>query len=289
MGGRLIFRMVVCLVSLLVSIWLLLPTLLGKEVQDTLQAAADREKLEDPPPLAEPFPWWVDWLPNKKVNLGLDLQGGIDLTLDVDVDEAVRSTVQRDVGPLRQLAERDGVKLADVKRNKKEPGLLVAPEAGVTLDQVSTVLRGRFPGYLYDHTESIDGKDYFVFRMSDERQAEIAKNAVTQALETIRNRIDETGVKEPSITQKGNRGIDVQLPGATNVQQAQEAVGTTARLEFMLVDEEADFTRIRSGIGEAEKAMPPDQFIDDVALDEWLHTNGYLAQDRRLQIGRAHV
>ncbi len=282
MEGGLVTRLVVCAGAVLASTWLLLPTLLGKDVQDTLEQAAVRAAMEEPPELAEPMPWWVDWLPNKKVSLGLDLQGGIDLTLEVETDEAVLSTVQRDVIPVQQMAEKDGIKLTGVKRDRRQPALLIVAAEGVELAAVQGFLAKRFAAYAYDHSETIDGVSYLVFPMREEERQAVARAAVDQALETIRNRIDETGVKEPSITRKGERGIAVQLPGESDVEQAVAAVGTTARLEFMLVDEDADLTRVQQGLDAANAALPAADYLDDRVLSDWLQQNGYLPDARKL-------
>ena len=282
MEGGLVARLAVCVVAVLGSAWVLTPTFLGKDVQDMLEARAIRETMEEPIEPATPDPSWLAWLPNLKVNLGLDLQGGIDLTLDVEVEEAVLSSVQRDVGPIKQLAETKKVALADVRRDRKSPAMLIQAGEGTTLEQVKTLLQQGFGGYAYLNTRDVDGRPYMVFGLTETAQKEIAKNAVDQALETIRNRIDETGVKEPSITKKGDRSIDVQLPGETNVEQAVEAVGTTAQLAFMLVDEEADLAAMEAGVKAAQAALPPADYADDGALSEWLVDNGHLKQGERL-------
>lgn len=290
MEAGLVARVVTVVAAVLTSLWLLTPTLMGREAQDLLEAAAAREKLgEDAPPPPQPDPWWVSMLPNKKVNLGLDLQGGIDLTLDVDTDEAVLSTIARDVGPVKTVAERDGVKLEDVRRARRAAELLIAPAAGTGLEPVQNLLRTNFPAYRYDRSETVDGRNYLVFEMTDEARSSVATRAVQQALETIRNRIDETGVKEPSITLKGDRGIDVQLPGESDVEQAVAAVGTTARLEFSLVDEQADMNRAQQGIEAARAALPPEDLQDDRRLSEWMVDNGWLGADRKLMWEYAEV
>ncbi|MES2641812.1 MAG: protein translocase subunit SecD [Myxococcota bacterium] len=288
MEGGLIARLVACVAAVLLAVWLLLPTILNSEafigpsVKANLELEAERAKMEEPPPLEKPFPAYVDWLPNLFVNLGLDLQGGIDLTLTVEADQAVLATVQRDVVPVKTAAEKDGVKLADVKRDRRRPALLILPGEGVGLDSVQSFLRKRFSAYAYDHTETIEGKDWLVFGLTEQSQDEIAKNAVDQALETIRNRIDETGVKEPSITRKGERDIAIQLPGETDVEKAVAIVGQTARLEFMLVDEQADPTALEAGLAAAQAALSAEDYADDRRLSEWLTDNGHLAPGRLL-------
>ncbi len=282
MEAGLATRLALVFTAIVGSGWILAPTFMGKDAQAKIELAAERAKMEEPPALEAPLPWWVDWLPNKKVNLGLDLQGGIDLTLEVETDEAVLSTVQRDVAPVKQTAERDGLKLDDVRRDRRRPSLLIDPGEGVGLEEVQTFLRKRYPAYAYEHSDTVDGKEYLVFGMTEEARKAVADSAVNQALETIRNRIDETGVKEPSITRKGERGIDVQLPGETDVEQAVAAVGTTARLEFLLVDEEADMAAVDQGLQAAKAALPPEELADDKRLSEWLSENGHLPAGRRL-------
>lgn len=280
MDGSTRFRGLLMLAVILVAIWTLLPTLLGKDVQDTLERAAAYEKLEDPPPLDEPFPWWVDWLPNRKINLGLDLQGGIDLTLTVQVEEAVIASVQRDIPGIKALAANESVALDDIRRVKGKPALQVDPGEGVTLEQVQALLQKGYRGYAYTVSESVDGRDWMRFELTEDAQAEIRKQAVQQALETIRNRIDETGVKEPVITLRGDDGIDIQLPGETDIDDAVATVGTTAQLVFQLVDEDASVERVAQGVEAAKAAMSPEAWANDQELSEWLEQNGYIPAGR---------
>ena len=280
-------RLGVIVVTILVALWVLLPTYLGKEVQANLELNAKRAAMDNPPLLVEPLPAYVDWLPNRKINLGLDLQGGIDLTLDVDVEAGVLSSVGRDIPAFKSSAEKLGVKVASVRRDPKAPRLLIELGEGATLDQIQTVERTALRRYSYKTTETVDGKSLLVFEMNSDAQAEIRKRSVEQALETIRNRIDETGVKEPSITLKGATGIDVQLPGETDVEDAMATVGTTARLVFQLVDEdsplrdaEGSFRPLLPLIAEAEGALTPEDFKNDRALSQWLSDNGKIAPGR---------
>lgn len=269
------------------SAWALLPSYLGKEVQENLDLAAKRAAMDNPPILDTPLPDYVKWLPNWKINLGLDLQGGIDLTLDVGVEEGLLSSVQRDIPALKTSAEKLGIKIVAVRRDPKLPQLRIEPGEGTTLDQVQTVERSSLRRYKYKTTDSTSGRTEYVFEMEQAAQDDIRKKSVEQALETIRNRIDETGVKEPSITLKGENGIDVQLPGETNVEDALATVGTTARLVFMLVDEdsalkdaELSFRPLLPAVEEARAAMPEADFNNDRTLSQWLVDNGKVPEGR---------
>lgn len=276
------FKMGVVGAVLLACFWVLTPTFMGKDAQKLIEAAAERAKLEDAPAPATPDPWWVQVLPNKKVNLGLDLQGGIDLTLEVEVDEAVRSSVQRDVAAVKMAAPGEKLVLDDVRRDRKAPAMLIAPGAGTNLDAVKEFMSSKFRTYQYKHSETIEGKDFFYFEMLDAAQAEIKTRSVEQALETIRNRVDETGVKEPSITKKGETAISIQLPGETDLDSAIAAIGTTAKLEFILVDEKADTGKLMDGLKAAETELSADDFKDDEFVSQWLIDKGYVPHGRQV-------
>lgn len=282
MEGGVLARLGVCLAVLLAACWLLTPTFMGDAAVQKIEAAAERAQHPDAPPPTEADPWWVKVLPNKKVNLGLDLQGGIDLTLEVDTAEAVRSAVQRDVAAVKAAAPEAKIAIDDVRRDRKAPNLLVAPGAGLALDDFKAFLVRSLGGqtYEYKNTQQIEGKDYWTFAMTELAQTGIATRSVDQALETVRNRVDETGVKEPSITRKGDTAISIQLPGETDLDQAIAAIGTTAKLEFILVDEEADLGRLMQGLGEAEKQLPLEDFKDDEVVGQWLVDKGWVPQDR---------
>ena len=107
MSGTWWTRVFVIIVTLVWAIWMVTPTFVGESTQKMLEAqaaAASGESDEE----AEQVdgPWWVSLLPEGRINLGLDLQGGIDMTLQVEVDEAVVSAVHRDVAPLKTSSPR---------------------------------------------------------------------------------------------------------------------------------------------------------------------------------------
>ena len=228
---------------------------------------------------------WYDFLVSSaRLNLGLDLVGGIDLTLAIGVDEAVESVVNREVRPVRETASKDGIGLENVRRAPGQTVLLIEPSVGVTQGEITNFMQDRFASYDYLETRTEDERTWHAFALKEERADEIRSNAVQQALETLRNRIDETGVKEPSIMLRGGSEINVQLPGEDNVESAINAIGTQAKLEFMLVDHEAlkDPLVLNRALDEAEKKLPAEQFLDDRVLSDWLVTNGHLSSGQRL-------
>jgi preprotein translocase subunit SecD len=115
--------------------------------------------------------------------------------------------------------------------------------------------------------------------LSATAQTEIELRSVDQALEGLRNRVDVTGVKEPSIVKKGD-GINIQLPGMDNLEQAIDVIGTTAVLEFYLVDEEFDTVVLEKALLSAEEALPTKDYEDDSKLNDWLIDEGIVSTDR---------
>lgn len=182
--------------------------------------------------------WWKQNLPSKGMTLGLDLQGGIHLVLEVEAERAVEIKMDRDVSNMTELFAEKKLQVESVKRtgpteitvNLAEPG---TKEAVLTLidDQFPT-LSGRSPG------------DRVVLLTLKTDEAErIKKAAVGQALETVRNRIDQFGVAEPLIQQQGLRQIVVQLPGVKDPGRAKALIKNTAMLEFKMLDEDHKVAR----------------------------------------------
>ncbi|HEX15690.1 MAG TPA: protein translocase subunit SecD, partial [Deltaproteobacteria bacterium] len=153
---------------------------------------------------------WPSFLPMEKVRLGLDLQGGMHLLLEVEAEEAVKSTLERIKNDLKDdLRKRkvfftrlervgDGIEVVLLNEEMKPPfqALLETKYAALKVKE-----------------EGREGDRVRVVLMLDPRTAqEIKKWAVEQALETIRNRVDQFGVAEPEIARQGTDRILVQLP-----------------------------------------------------------------------------
>lgn len=218
-------------------------------------------------------PWLLSMLPNTVINLGLDLQGGLDLTLQVELDDALMSQIARDAASMRDQAEREKVTFSKISKDKFEPMVWFE---GADSTEIGEFLSTRFTDYRIGTEE--DGR--FSFRMNDSRIDDVQKQAVEQVLETLRKRVDATGVKEPSIVKKSGGRINVQLPGAVDLQQAIDAIGTTALLEFYMVDPKQDSNVLRDILSAAQDALPEDQWKDDRIVNDWLWESKRLEEDR---------
>jgi SecD/SecF fusion protein len=182
--------------------------------------------------------WWSKYLAPEGLRLGLDLQGGMHLILKVDLDKAIENSLDLSASDLKEgLAEK---KITAVRTASGDPKKVTftLPNIGV-LDTVREIVAEDFPNLEID-IQSEEGSFPRIFlSLSSEEIAYIEKNAVTQSLEIIRNRIDQFGVSEPVIIRQGEDEIVVQLPGVKDSKRALSLIGQTAQLEFKMLDEES--------------------------------------------------
>ena len=190
------------------------------------------------PTIARPLPaWWPSFLPHEPIRLGLDLQGGIHLVLQVEADKAVENALNGAMEDLKR--ELSAAQIATARLERKADRIFVQPRDPAQSSALSDILKNQFPNLV-----SGDGGEAGVVALTfDQReQRRIKEFAVDQSIETIRNRIDQFGVREPQIQRSGTSDIIVQLPGIQDPQRAKDLIGKTAVLEFKLVKDTADAT-----------------------------------------------
>jgi preprotein translocase subunit SecD len=186
------------------------------------------------------------WWPNKQINLGLDLQGGMHLVLEVKTEKAVESTVERIRNELRDSFRNEKIRHKGIDYSGKHALLvkLINPD---DLDKLDSVLEKNYADVRTKSSSVENGTRIVEIELSDEWVAQIKKQATEQALETIRNRIDQFGVSEPDIRVQGERRIQIQLPGIKDPERAKDLIGKTALLEFKLLDDEHDLASALDG------------------------------------------
>lgn len=171
--------------------------------------------------------WWKKNMPNKGIVLGLDLQGGVHLVFEVEGDKAVEITTERYASTLKDILIKRKL-MADVSKDGFT--IVVSPST----PEIRKVVEENYPTLAPIETEK-----RLVYRISERDSQRIKDITADQALETIRNRIDQFGVSEPTIHRQGENEIVVQLPGVKDPKRAIDLIGKTAQLEFKLVDDEA--------------------------------------------------
>ncbi len=198
------------------------------------------------PTVTSNLPSWVAKIvPSEKIHLGLDLQGGMHLVLEVEAEKAVESHVERVKNNLRDDLKERGIPFGKVEREGTDQIIL---EVSGEKSKWEKLLTERYSVMGEKSSTSLEGGIWRVALVLDSKQADqIKRNALDQALETIRNRIDQFGVSEPEITLQGADRILIQLPGIKDPQRAIHLIGQTALLEFKLVDEEGNIEEALKG------------------------------------------
>lgn len=186
-------------------------------------------------------------LPSNQVALGLDLKGGIHLTLGVDVDKAMGNSLAQAGQDIKSFAQEKEMTI--IRQNLLDSRhlefVLATPEKRADFEEL---LRKQASGVKVGKTEIVDdGKVKYTVSFTPEYAKNLETLTVDQAVKTIRNRIDQFGVAEPDIRKQSGDRIQIQLPGMKDPDRAIALVGKTAHLEFKMVDETADMAKAAKG------------------------------------------
>ena len=176
---------------------------------------------------------WFTFPLGERMNLGLDLQGGMHLVLEVEAEKAVDSATDRLVTEVSEGLAKLAIPNLEVRKVAHDQLVVSVADAG-RVEAVAEAMKA-FPSLVPEGTR---GGTELRYRLDGQRVKRLMDNAMDQALETIRNRVDEFGVAEPTIQRQGSRNIVVELPGIKDAARAVQLIGKTARLEFRLVDEQ---------------------------------------------------
>ncbi len=225
------------------------------------------------------LPGWFSSLFNKKIQYGLDLQGGLHIVYSIDLDKAVddkASELKRDMEA--QLAE------LKIKGRVTTPATPVG-SVSVVLEDIKDVEQIK-ERVARDYDEIVALRDCpandvtaqsVCFRVSSDYAEGIKKSALEQAIQTVRERISEKGVSDPSVIAKGDQ-IIVELPGLDEVEidRVKDLIKRTAKLEFKIVDEAEVNGAVRNPFmkqiyGFAKNDL--DAKTDDITvdIDQWTH------------------
>jgi preprotein translocase subunit SecD len=239
---------------------------------------------------------WARFMPDEKIRLGLDLQGGMYLVLEVQTDKAVENSVERLVEDVKEQLREGRVAFRKVEKTGPWSVNIELPDAQQQ-SEVKSVIEKQFPVLEPVGSTAASEGAQASFRMKEREVQRIRKLASDQALETIRNRIDQFGVSEPDIRPQGENRIQVQLPGIKDTQRAIDLIGKTALLEFKVVSDDATLLDAKSGrLPAGEKIYPmrrvnPEtgQAAEDqvVLKDRTLMTGDYIT-DARVSIDAQH-
>jgi protein-export membrane protein SecD len=181
---------------------------------------------------------------NKKVNLGLDLQGGSYLLLEIDSDPLIKEKIQSKVIPLKKLLKDNNLKYSNFIINDENLSFTLDNYEKLELlffskkDNTVNPYIDKYNSHELDlkFKESVITVSFSKFGLLT-----INNSALKQSIEIVRRRIDEVGTKEPTILQRGEKRILVELPGLKDPERIKNLLGKTAQLNFRLVSNNDEF------------------------------------------------
>ena len=196
------------------------------------------------------------WLPHKQIDLGLDLQGGAHLLLEVKVSEAIKDRLLALVDETRVALRKARIGYTGLGRTAA--GITVNIRKDEDLDRARQLLRQIDRG-----ADLADDGKRLTLTLTEQTLRARRAAAVQQSIEVVRRRIDETGLREPNIQSQGSDRILVQLPGVKDPERIKRLLGKTAKMNFRLVDQSipgADLHTSRAPPG--SEILPSDNEVD---------------------------
>ncbi len=176
---------------------------------------------------------------NKKINLGLDLQGGSYLLLEIDNTPVIEQKLQNLTVTIRTYFKEKNIKIKNIKLSEQNIFFTVNEESKqIILDEFEDKDSDLNPYYARFKSHQLDiVEKENQFKVSYSRQGiiELKTSSQDQALEIVRRRIDEIGTNEPNILKRGNDRILVELPGLDDPMRIKNLLGKTANLTFRFV------------------------------------------------------
>ena len=184
---------------------------------------------------------------NKQINLGLDLQGGSYLLLEIDNKPVITQKLQNTVSILRKYFKNENIKYKNLLLKDNDTILFVIDKNQLQIvkekfENKDSNINPYFPKYKSHefNLEIIDNQ--FILKLSKYGLIEIKNSSLDQALEIVRRRIDEVGTNEPNILKRGNDRILVELPGLDDPMRIKNLLGKTANLTFRFITQNTEET-----------------------------------------------
>ena len=182
---------------------------------------------------------------NKKINLGLDLQGGSYLLLEINSDTLVQEKIQDKVIPIKKLLKDNDINYSNFKIDNQS--LFVNINNIDKFDSLFLSRKNNLVNPYIDNYRSFEleyekvNNNKIKILFSKFGLLTINNSALKQSIEIVRRRIDDVGTKEPTILQRGEKRILIELPGLKNPERIKDLLGKTAQLNFRLVSENSEF------------------------------------------------
>lgn len=213
-----------------------------------------------------------EWPFSKPISLGLDLSGGVHLVYEVLTPEAVKTNLQQTANSIR--AQLRSEKIAVIRAKALDTNSLEVVVLSDSLaERARTKIGDEFKDLTFKEKTQEGERARLVYTIPAERARNIERQAIVQAVETLRNRVDQFGVAEPLIQTVGANRIMLQMPGFSDIERVKKVVGSVAKLEFRLVadrrEEGSIVLKDRSGtsLNLEENVMMTGEAVDDARVE----------------------
>ena len=187
--------------------------------------------------LASTTPSWLSSLGAEAMNLGLDLRGGVHFLMQVDMEAAVKLSLESFASEFRALLRDEKIRYKKIKVEADK--IVISFRSAEHRDSALAKIKDDYNDLEIAALE-LGTTPALTVGLTEVLIRETKNTALQQNIITLRNRINELGVAEPTVQQQGDSRIVVQLPGVQDTAQAKKILGATATLEFRLVDFEHD-------------------------------------------------
>ncbi len=236
-------KIVMILATMLLSVYLALPTFIMGH-NDEIKNPEDVQKQQG----------WDKYLLNTKVNLGLDLLGGVSLVLEVDDEVYYHDYLQTTANTIEQRLRKKNLEVANVAIKNKE--LILIPnnqnEIQQSIEIIREVAKETFGSNNYELKKN---EQELVLILGEKFQTALQDKLLEQSIKILQRRIDESGTKEIDLQRQGHNQILLQVPGVYDTDSLKRILGKTAKLTFHLVHESKNDGRIGLGV----KMLPIDE------------------------------
>ncbi len=196
-----------------------------------------------------------NWFLKNKINLGLDLQGGSYLLLEVQLDVLYKEELDNFVDSIRLISRDESVKIEKIDIQENEVVVFFSNK-----EKIKDIRDSFFQ--MYRGVSLQISNNRLSIKLNDEYRKIIQDSAIKQSLEIVRKRIDESGTKEPLIQRSGKKRILLQLPGVKDPERIKDLLGKTAKLTFHIVDNE-NTSALQNNLAPFGKIIVPDMYDEN--------------------------
>jgi protein-export membrane protein SecD len=220
------WKVILLLGVVILSSYLLVPTFFG------FSKVMEKAEMDE-----APLPWYFSVFPEKGINLGLDLRGGIYMEFEVETGKAIANKVDTITDDLERAFKKDNIKFVSMRQEISNNTIEIKGLNAESRTNAMTIVNSEFSTVLSKSGTAPETSGTMVLALQKKYKGYLHDRIIKQALEKVRNRIDRYGVAEPSIQRLGSDRIAVELPGIKDPQRAIGIIKKAGQLEFKIVND----------------------------------------------------